>query len=112
MTIAEEILAASDTSLQPVTAWGKSLFVKNMTGTERDSFETAIMKDGKVNTEMFRAKLVVRTLVDAEGKRVFTDEQTAALSAKSAAEIDKVFTVAQKLNGLSPTDVDELTKNS
>jgi hypothetical protein len=37
---------------------------------------------------------------------------TFPLGGKSASALDRIFTVAQKLNGLRDEDVDELAKNS
>ena len=50
-------------------------------------------------------------VVDDAGERLFTDKDAAELGKKSAAALDRVFAVAQRLNGLSPSDVEELTKN-
>ena len=66
-----------------------------MTGRERDAFEQEIYetkgKDIKINYTNFRAKLVSRCLVDAEGKRLFSDKEIDLLGGKSADALDFVF---------------------
>ena len=43
---------------------------------------------------------------------LFDEGDTFPLGGKSASALDRIFTVAQKLNGLRDEDVDELAKNS
>jgi hypothetical protein len=52
------------------------------------------------------------TIVDEEGNRLFSDADVKLLGQKSAAALDKLFEVAQKLSGLKDEDVEELAKNS
>jgi hypothetical protein len=109
------ILAADDLVKVPITlpAWTDApLFVRTMSGAERDTFEASILDKTGQTLSNIRAKLAVRTLVDENGNRIFTDADAAALGDKSAAELQKVFNVARKLNKLSNDDVDELVKNS
>jgi hypothetical protein len=55
--------------------------------------------------------LLVRCLADENGNRIFSDEEFEALGSKSAKVIDKLFAIAQKVNGIGQEDVDDLTKN-
>jgi hypothetical protein len=119
MSIRDQILGANDRVREPIDlpAWGSpAVFVTVMSGTDRDAFEASIVsgkgKDVTQNLENVRAKLAVRCLVDADGARVFSDADAQLLGQKSAAELQKVFDVARKLNRLSDTDIDELAKNS
>lgn len=113
----EQILAAKDLPSEPVHVpeWGGDLFVRTMTGVERDAFEQSLLsnrgKDKQVNTRNIRARLVVLCAVDAKGNRLFADDDAGALGKKSAAALDRVFAVAQRLNGLRDTDVEELAGN-
>lgn len=114
----EQILKQDDlkTELVQVPEWGGAVWVRTLTGTERDLFEadTIIKRDNDVclNYDNFRAKLCVRTIVDTDGKRLFEDKDAIVLGNKSAAALDRVFEVAQRLNGLRAQDIDELVKNS
>jgi hypothetical protein len=113
----DAILQAQDLprELVDVPEWGGSVYVRALTGAERDAFETSIVeqrgKSTKMNLKNIRAKLVALTVVDEEGNRIFSDSDASALGKKSAAALDRVFEVAQRLSGLRPEDVEELSKN-
>lgn len=97
------------------------VFVRQMTGRERDSFEQSIMEikqDGKGNQTVrqnlkdFRAKLIVHTVCDEDGKNILETKDFETLSKNmSAATLEKLVNEAQKLNGMSQNDVDDLVKN-
>jgi hypothetical protein len=77
--------------------------VRTMSGTDRDAFETSLIaregeRDGRM--ENVRARLVALTLCDESGARLFEDGEIAALGRKSARALDRVFAVAQRLNGI------------
>lgn len=110
----EAILAVKDIQIESVKVpeWGGSVFVKGMTGAERDRFETEIVtisgEDAKVDMRDIRAKLCVRAICDESGKRLFAPADIKALSKKSAKALQRVFKVAQRLSGISDDDVKEL----
>ena len=114
----EAILTANDIEKREVyiPEWGGSVYVRGMTGRERDQFEAGIVKQKGRNTEInmknARAKLVVLCTVDENGKRIFGDADIALLADKSAKALDRIFSVAQELSGISKDDMEELTKNS
>ena len=54
----------------------------------------------------------VLCLLDENNERLFQPEDEFPLGGKSAAALDRIFTVAQRLNGLRDEDVSELAKNS
>jgi len=122
---ASEILGVSDTYYEVVevpewkTAAGTpfSVRMRGLTGQERDSWEGTNVRFDKrgrqqVNLNQFRARLIVRSAVDGDGNRLFTDSDAVHLSQKSAAGLQRLFEVAQRLSGLSDEDVDEMTKDS
>jgi hypothetical protein len=114
----EQIQKADDlkTAAVPVPEWGGEVLVRGLTGAERDAFEAEIAerrgKKVQFNLRNFRAKLVVRTVVDEKGKRLFTDQDVKWLGDKSAQALSRVFDKAAELSGLSEDDIEELTKNS
>lgn len=113
----EQILEAQDikTETVEVPEWGGDVKVKAMTGTERDAFEGSLLKGkGKnttVNMQNVRAKLVAHSVVNGNNERLFTDQDVVRLGQKSAAALDRVFSVAQRLSGITDQDVEELAKN-
>jgi hypothetical protein len=111
------ILSADDLPREEVKvdAWGGSIFVKTLTGQERDDFEASCMsnkgKSSKVNMANIRARLCVLTICNEKGDRLFDARDIEALGKKSALALDLVFAVAQRLNGLGQNDVEDLAKN-
>ena len=65
-----------------------------------------------MNLANVRARLVVRSVVDQAGKRIFADGDAEMLGDKSAAAVARVFDVAQRLSGMRPEDLDELVGKS
>ena len=99
-----------------VPEWGGFVYVRGMSGRERDAFEATIIekrgRDFDVNLGNMRAKLAAWTIVNAAGERLFADEDVAMLAGKSGAALQRVFEVASRLSGLSTEDVDDLAKKS
>jgi hypothetical protein len=112
----EQILQAKDlvTEVVEVPEWSGSVLVKSLTGAERDQYESAIVeqkgRDTKVNMRNARARLVALSVVDEEGKRLFSPNDVSLLGAKSAAALQRVFNVSMRLSGISAEDVRELTE--
>ncbi len=113
-----EILAVADMKTEDVFVpeWDAWVKVRTMNASERDHFEAGtVERNGssvRTNLENIRARLCLLCLVDENGDRLFQEEDTYPLGGKSAAALDRVFQVAQRLNGLRAEDVDELAKNS
>ena len=109
----DSILACDDAKLERVEMpeWGGAVCVRTLTGAERDVFEKRAMSDGKVAVDQLRAVLVVMTAADAKGAALFTMADIVAVNGKSAAALDRIFTVALRLNGMSAAEVEELAKN-
>lgn len=95
-----------------VPEWGGTVRVREMTGAERDAWEQSLVgAKGKVNIENVRARLVSRTVVDEAGVRLFSDTDAEALGQTSAAALERVARVAQKLNKLTEDDLEEAKGN-
>lgn len=114
-----EILAQDDLKFEDVQVpeWGGAwVRVRTLNASERDEFEAStIVRKGnttETNLRNIRSRLCLLCLVDENGDRLFQHEDEFPLGGKSAAALDRVFQVAQRLNGLRAEDVDELAKNS
>ena len=105
------ILAANDVKLDKVHVpeWGDDVFIKTLSGTERDAFEDAYSTEKMKN---FRSRFLVLTLCDDKGERLFTDEEVDSLGSKSAAVINRIFEKAWSLNAFRNEDVEALGKGS
>ena len=117
MLTKEAILKADDLDITAVDvpSWGGQVYIRTMTGGERDGFEQAVSdanKAGKLDIRGLKVKLVVLTLCDENGARLFSESDTAALLAKSSKALNSLFIAAQKINGLTESDVEELAGNS
>lgn len=102
---------------------GNFVYVKQMTGGERDKWEQSLLrpvKDGKglvtgfeSVTENFRAKLCVVTVCDEKGALLLAPKDYITLSnSMGAAKLEKIVNAAQKLNAITEEDKEEILKNS
>lgn len=125
LTSGAAILALDDlpTELVTVPQWrDNTVLVRGLTGKDRDAYEGEIIVSRKdprtgaltqdINLVNARAKLVARCVVDEAGNRLFTDDQVEALGAKSAAALQLIFDVAQRLSGMRAEDLKELVGES
>ena len=81
----DDILDANDIQIELVSVpeWGGDVFVKGMTGAERDRFEAGVIsldsKSEKVDMRDIRAKLCSETICDEAGKKLFNHKGELAL---------------------------------
>jgi hypothetical protein len=119
-----QLLAKEELKIEKVDL-GKDefVYVRAMTGRERDYFERSLIKEVKNNKgevvsydkslEDFRAKLAVNTLCDEGGALILHHNDYGTLSQNmSAARLEKIVNVAQGLNAISEEDKEALVKNS
>jgi len=112
----KDILAAQDIAIERVEVpeWGGSVFVKGMTGAERDWLETSmVVEKGKsrtVNLANFRAKLASMTICNEQGVREFEESDCKALGEKSSSALQRVYIVSQRLSLIREEDIKELTE--
>ena len=115
MSLREQILAADDLAVEyvDVPQWQCKVGIRCMTAAERDAFEGSCLDSHLKATKLsnVRARLVCLTAVDEAGKRIFTSDDADALGTRSGAVMDRLFEIAQRVNGLSRADVDDLEKN-
>ena len=115
---AKEILDANDRGeLEMVTVpeWGGDVFLRVMSGCDRDSYEASQIKMvGKQLTMDLankRANLIVRCVCDDKGTRLFSDAQAAGIASKNAQVLDRIYRVALRINALEDDAVEEAAKN-
>jgi hypothetical protein len=100
---------------------GDFVYVRQMTGHERDAFEGTLLKKkrdtkGTVsfeqNTEDYRAKLAVQTICDEKGELLMDEKDWSILSHNmSAKRLETIINKAQELNKISEEDKEALVKN-
>jgi len=111
---AEDILSRKTLPLTEVEAFGATVFIRHMYADERSMREQSYMT-AKPSDDPggFRGRVLVLTLVDADGVRILEDNQAGDLIRNNSAdEIERLFEVACELNGLRQTDVETLEGES
>lgn len=112
-----DILEVDDSELRQVDVpeWKGSVYMKNMSGHERDKFETMCIKqtDGKkkVDVKNLKAMLLSLVICDATGKLLMARNDVDRLNGKNAAVINRLNKIAQEINGIGLDENEELEKN-
>lgn len=120
MSLRDQILATDDRPFEDIRVpeWGLVVRVGTMSAADRDTWEAeALMarsqREGSAKLRNLRAALVARCALDPEtGERIFADEDVEKLGAKGAKPVDRLFTVAARLNAVGDDDIRQLEKNS
>ena len=107
----DAIKKAQDWKLEKVEVpeWGGDVYLKTLSGTERDLFE-----DGYADKKMknFRARFLALSLCDDNGERLYGDDEASELGTKSSVVLNRLFDKAWALNALRTEDVDALGNDS
>ena len=109
----DAILSKEDVKTKQIhiPEWEGDVIISTMSGYARDRFEASVIgKNGGANTINIRAKLVASTLVDEQGKLIFSEDDILKLGKKSSTALDRIFEEAQKLNNIGEQEIDELAK--
>lgn len=114
----DEILRAVDlpTEAVDVPEWGGTVLVRGLTAKERLDIAREITgPDGKVDHALtldLQIGLPFKCMVDLDGKRLFdSPDDLRLLKNKSAAALERVFDVAQRLSGMSQAAATSLKKD-
>lgn len=109
MGLRDQILAADDLPRHElhIPEWGVTVYVRTLTGRERDRLDGVITRSPYVDA---RAHLAVMCLVDDTGQQIFKPEDVPALSAKSAPALDRISAIAMKVNTMTKEDFEDLKK--
>ena len=111
----DAILTADDLEkiTEPVPEWGGDVILTELPGNERDALETFWTKcRDKQDFTGLRAYVCSVCIVDEAGTRIFTAEDVEAIHKKNSKVLERLFSKAAKLNGLSGDDVEDEIKNS
>jgi len=105
-TLRDKILDAEDLPIEEVQTdewapFGVPLVrVRGLSAAEKEKWELSVGDtDGKKVTHI-REKLVVMTVVEADGTPAFGSEDVRMLGARSSAVITRLFNTARKLSGM------------
>ena len=101
----------------PIPEWGgdgAGVYVYVMTGTERDAYEVGVVSaGGDTATRMknMRARLLIHCVMDEAGRPIFTADDVDQLGAQEFPILDRLVTVAQRLNRMSPAEMEKTKGN-
>lgn len=103
-----------------VPEWGGAVWVSRLSGLHRaelddisrDLFVGEEKKLTSVSALKYTLALLVRSVVDDEGNRLFSDEDMDSLRAQSDEALARVGTVAARLNGIGAKEEAEIKKSS
>lgn len=113
---AADILGADDLhkELVPVPEWGGSVYVRGLTGIERDTFEVTLVKARNGEPDKFgaRAQFAAIAIVKEDGSPMFSKGDIEALSRKNSRALERVFDAGLRLSGMTSTEVEKLEGNS
>lgn len=115
MPLKDEILAADDLAIhkEHVPEWKLDVWIRIMGGKTRSRLVRRFTKArGQDQSDTLYAQLLVNTLCDKAGKRIFDESDIDELSEKSGVVLDRLFGLASDLNGLSEKSVEDAAKNS
>jgi len=102
----EMILGCTDLPVEDVEIpeWGGRVRVRGLDCAKRDEYVGLLSRAKKGETwdlSGLKPKLVQLCVVNGDGGLLFAVEDLAAIGAKSAAAIDRIWDVAMRLSGLS-----------
>lgn len=120
MDLREKALAAARAAkekpvLVPVTFNGVDMFVRRLSGRERDAWEVSLVeirgKKRVTKLDNVRARFAVLVLCDADGKPVFREQDAELLGDGGCQDLDRVYDIGQNLNGLGDDAKEDIEKN-
>lgn len=114
-----DIFGCDDVQIEKVVVpeWKGHVYVRGLSGTERDRFEESQSRVDKRGQrlpryENFRARLCALCLCDSKGERMCIAADTKDIGKKNGAALARIFDVACRLSGMSEQDVEDMVGNS
>ena len=116
----DAILAAKDYKMEKVSCpeWGGDVYVRSLSGEEKTAFQNSLFEEGEDGTPVRKegymkalaTGMLVRSICDKDGNRLFEDQDVDALFKKSAKVLDRIQTVCDDLNGVGQKAVEKAVK--
>lgn len=112
----EQIDAIDDLKVKMVEVsvpeWGGSVYLRPMTVRELDEYSNAVVRAKDKGLADFRSRLVAYCLCDANGVRLFSDDEVEALARRNAVVVNRLYEACDALNDITPKKVEEVGGNS
>lgn len=91
-----------------VPEWGGDVCLREITAGQRDQWDAwQIEHEGAARYANIRARMLVLTICDELGVRLFADNEISVVSGLPAHTVDKLWDASCKLVGLRPEDVEK-----
>jgi hypothetical protein len=111
----DDLLAISDLVYETVYVpeWGRAVRLVSLTGEERNRVAVANRaharksRDEDEATVYFQARIILASLVDAEGVHIGDQSKAAALMGKNGSALTRLFTVCMRLSGIGQDEEEE-----
>jgi hypothetical protein len=92
---------------------GGAVYVRGMSGKERDKFEEGLrIKKGKhagqSDLRNFRAQLAVKVIVDEHGERILNDGDVDIIGKLPAGVLDRILAKCNELSGKAEEEIEDL----
>lgn len=113
MLTRDQFLDADDRKSKTVKALGGEVRLLEMTGLERGEYEdiAAGLNDGAANQLKKMAAIIVFTIADENGERIFGADDIDAVSKKGFSTLNHLFAESLKVNALTKGEIDSLGKD-
>ena len=110
MGLTEDILSADQPQSLKISVpeWNRDVYVRVLSLGELQTWELSCLRAKGEGVDDFRTKYLAMSLVDADGKPLFTSDQLKRLSGRVGA---RLFKIAQKHNELDDTEIQDIGKN-
>lgn len=102
----DDILGLEDTQYENVyvSEWDRTLRLSSLDGLGRNRVSSAMRKDKAISADErsleLQCRVIVESMVDAEGRHIGSQSQALSLMAKNNAAIVKLFLVCARLSGV------------
>ncbi len=96
---------------------GGDIFVRGMSGKERDKFEEGLRirkgsKAGQSDLRNYRAQLAVKVIVNEAGERLLADNDADLFGRLPAGVLDRIIAKCTELSGKAAEEIDDLGNDS
>lgn len=115
----DEIFGMDDIPVEEVIVpeWkNRKVLVCGLTAAGKNAYQASLLEikgsSRRVRMENALAKLLVRTIVNRQRQPIFTETDIERLGGKSAAALERLATVANRLSSMDEQENAELVKNS
>lgn len=92
---------------------GGMIYVRGMSGRERDAFEEGLRirkgkKSGQSDLRNFRAALATKVIVDENGARLLNDNDADLIGRLPAGVLDRIIATCTDLSGKAAEEIEDL----